>query len=100
MTRDASAECLYVRTHGALRSVRIMIADGGENGFVLLLEAVMTVRRGDEMNQKRSDRSLSFPHDLGQLEVFRCVLYDGDIRGRGSSGRERRARRLLCGPAR
>ena len=76
MTCDASAECLNVRTHRALRSVGIMIADGGENGFVLLLEAVMVVRRG-ERNEPKAQRPLvQLSHDLGQLEVLRCVRHD------------------------
>ena len=73
MTRDASAECLYVRAHGAFRSVGIMIADGGENGFVLLLEAVMVIRRG-ERNEPKAQRPLvELSYDLGQLEVLRCA---------------------------
>src|SRR5262249_2552783 len=46
MSCDASAECLNVRPHGALRSVGIMVADGGKNGFMLLLKAAVVVRRG------------------------------------------------------
>ena len=46
MACDASAECLDVRPHGALRSVGIMLVDGGKNGFMLLLKAAVVVRRG------------------------------------------------------
>src|SRR5262249_47265892 len=46
MTCEASAECLDVRPHCALRAVGIMVADGGKNGFMLLLKAAVVVRRG------------------------------------------------------
>ena len=45
MTCDATAERLDVRPHCALRSVGIMVADGGKNGFMLLLKAAVVVRR-------------------------------------------------------
>jgi hypothetical protein len=47
MTCDATAERLDVRPHCALRSVRIMFADGGKNDFMLLLKAAVVVRRGE-----------------------------------------------------
>src|SRR5262249_19036713 len=46
MACNAPTKCLNVRPHSALRSVGIMITDGGKNGFVLLLEAQVVVRRG------------------------------------------------------
>ena len=46
MTCDASAERLDVRPHCALRSLRIVVADGGKNGFMLLLKTAVVVRRG------------------------------------------------------
>jgi len=70
MSRDASAECLNVRPHGALRSVGIMVADGGKNGFVLLLEAAVVVRRGKRNKPKAQRPLVELSHDLCQLQVF------------------------------
>jgi hypothetical protein len=70
MSCDASTECVNVRPHGALRSIAIMVADGCENGFMLLLEAAMVVRRGKRNKPKAQRPLIELSHDLGKLEVF------------------------------
>src|SRR5215813_12137809 len=70
MSCDASAECLNVRPHGALRSIAIMVADGRENGFVLLLEAAVVIRRGKRNKPKAQRPLVELSHYLSQLEVF------------------------------
>jgi len=70
MSCDASAECLNVRPHGALRSIAIMVADGRENGLVLLLEAAVVVRRGKRNKPKAQRPLIELSHDLGELEIF------------------------------
>jgi hypothetical protein len=52
MSRNASAKCLNVRSHGALRSIGIMVADGSKNCFVLFLEAAVVIRRGKRNKPK------------------------------------------------
>src|SRR5262245_36501614 len=76
MAGDASAERLNMRPHGALRRVAIMRADGGKNGFVLLLEAVVVIRRGKRNKPKAQRPLVELSHHLGQLEVFRRIRQD------------------------
>ena len=70
MTCDATAERLDVRPHCALRSLRIVVADGGKNGFMLLLKTAVVVRRGKSNKPKAQRPLVELSHHLSQLEVF------------------------------
>src|SRR5262249_24449112 len=58
------------------RAFGIMIADGGKNGFVLLLEALMVVRRGKRNKPKAQRPLVELSHYLDQLEVFCRIRQD------------------------
>src|SRR4029077_10060213 len=71
LARDTLAKRFHVGAHGYHRAVRIVTPYGAQDRFVLLLEAVVVVRRGEGNVPKPQRALVELANQFGKLVVLR-----------------------------
>jgi len=75
LARDASPKRVDMSPHRALGAIGVVIADGGKNGLMLVLESTVVIWRR-ERDEPESQRPLiELPHHLDQLEIVARLGY-------------------------